>query len=116
MVALGPGVPVECERGAGGDVGVESAGGCALVAVDVVGGQGCGLDEAKVLVQRVPTCCLRPRVCGRVVPYWVRAFGPYSVGADAAYEAVGSYGVEKSGDGAEKECSGDHFVGRVGYK
>ena len=60
LVAVGPGVPVEGQLGASCDVGVEPGGGRALVAVDVVGAQGSGLDEPKILVQRIPTSSLWP--------------------------------------------------------
>lgn len=63
LVAVGPGVPVEGQRGASSSGSVEASGCCALVAVYVNSADGGGLDESEVLVQRVPAGCLRATVC-----------------------------------------------------
>nr|GFD53383.1 hypothetical protein [Tanacetum cinerariifolium] len=54
LVAIRPGVPVEGQLGAGSGAGVESAGGRALVADDVVSAGRSRLDETIVLVQGGP--------------------------------------------------------------
>jgi len=112
-VAVRPSVPVEGQLGTGSDIRVELGGGRALVTVDVVSAQGGRLNETKVLVQRVPTSSLRPRVCGRVVPYRIRALGPDIVGSDAAHEAVRRRGVEQCGDSAKDECRRKHLEAKV---
>lgn len=113
LVAVRPSVPVEGQGRTSSNVCVKSGSRRALVTVDVVSAQGGGLNESKILVQRVPTSSLGPGVGRRVVPYRIRALGPDIVGSDAADEAVRRCGVDQSGDSTEDECCGKHLEARV---
>jgi hypothetical protein len=103
LVAVGPCVPLKLDRVSGVDVGVETAGRGTLVAVYICGASGCGLDETNVLVQRVPACGLGTTFFREVVPNRIRAVGENPLDVDSFDEAVGGYGVEKDGNGAEEK-------------
>ena len=107
-----PCAPLEINGVARVDVGVESSGGRALVAVDVGGPDGGGLNEANVLVQGVPACCLGTTVGGVVVPDGVGSVGEFAIDGDPGDEAVSRRGVQKDGGGAEEEDGGVHRDGR----
>lgn len=113
LVAFRPGVPVERQLRAGSGSSVESAGSCALVAVDIVGTGGGGLNKSVVLVQGSPASCLRPRIGRAVEPHRVSALSPGTVAADIPDMAVGRCCVKKGGDDAENECCGKHVVVKV---
>jgi hypothetical protein len=112
LVAVRPSVPVEGQLRASSYIRVKPGSCRTLVTVDIVSAQGGRLDEAKVLVQRVPTSSLGPRIRWGVVPHRIGTLGPDVVGSDAAYEAVRRCGVEQSGDSAEDEYRRKHLEAR----
>lgn len=111
LVAVWPSVPCKLNGVSGVDVGVETSGCGTLVAVHVRCANGVRLDETVVLVQSIPACRLGTRVLGVVVPDRVGAVGVGSLHVDSLDEAVGGYGVEEDGDGAEKKrrCVHDRY-------
>lgn len=105
---VGPGVPHKLERVACVGVDVEATCCCALVTVYVGRPEGCGFDEAKVLVERVPASSLGAAVGGRIPPDGVGAFGEGALDVHACDKAMGGSSVEERSCGAEEEDGGVH--------
>lgn len=107
-MAVGPSAPFKFDSVTGIDIGIETSGCGALVAIHVCSADGVRLDETDVLVQGIPACSLRTSILGIVVPDWVRAVGKGSLHVDTLDEAMGGCGVEEDGKSAEKERGGVH--------
>ena len=97
-MAVRPGAPVEIQGVAGIDARIQFAGRRALMASDISSLKGAWGDEAKVLIQGIPSCSRRSGARWIVVPDRVGARCPFAAVSDAGHKAMGCGTVEQRGD------------------